>query len=148
MSDTGFDYLNYNRGKRAATSQYGSSAAKNAYAQFLSQQRGSRKKFDIDTQYGKQAPKVVSSFTKRGLAGPGVKSGVYSAGLQDFATQNLTDLNRLSEDQTAEQQGFDLEQSSIKADYDDQIAALEAAKASQIANTAATLSAFKPFLGG
>jgi hypothetical protein len=148
MSDMGFDYLSYNRGKRSATSQYGASAAKNAYAQFLSQQRGSRKKFDIESQYEKQAPKVVSSFTQRGLAGPGVKSGVYSRGLQDFATQNLTDLNRLSEDQTAEGQGFDLEQKNIKADYDDQIAALEAAKASQIADTAATLAAFKPFLGG
>lgn len=148
MSDMGFDYLGYNKGKRAATSGYGASSAKNAYAQFLSQQRGTRKKFDIESQYEKQAPRVVSSFAQRGLAGPGVQSGVYSKGLQDFATQNLTDLNRLSEDQTAEQQGFDLDQRSATADYNDQIAALEAAKASQIANTAATLAAFKPFIGG
>ena len=148
MSDMGFDYLGYNKGKRAATSAYGASSAKNAYAQFLSQQRGTRKKFDIEQNYEKQAPRVVSSFAQRGLAGPGVQSGVYSKGMQDFATQNLTDLNRLSEDQTAEQQGFDLDQRSATADYNDQIAALEAAKASQIANAAATLSAFKPFIGG
>lgn len=148
MSDMGFDYLGYNKGKRAATSGYGASSAKNAYAQFLSQQRGTRNKFDIEQGYEKQAPRVVSSFTQRGLAGPGVQSGVYNKGLQDFATQNLTDLNRLSEDQTAEQQGFDLDQRSATADYNDQIAALEAAKASQIANTAATLAAFKPFIGG
>jgi hypothetical protein len=147
MSDFNFDYLGYNQGKRKATSQYGASSAKNAYAQFLSQQRGTRKKFDLEQGYEKQAPKVVSSFTRRGLAGPGVKSGVYNRGLQDFATQNLTDLNRLSEDQTAEMQGLELDARSERAAYDDEIARLEALKQSQIANTAATLSAFKPFIG-
>jgi hypothetical protein len=148
MSDFNFDYLGYNQGKRKATTQYGASSAKNAYAQFLSQQRGSRKKFDLEQGYERQAPRVVSRFTQRGLAGPGVRSGVYNRGLQDFSTQNLQDLNRLSEDQTAEMQGLELDQRQSTADFNDQIAGLEAAKAAQIANAAATLSAFKPFLGG
>lgn len=148
MSNTGFDYLGYNSGTRKATSKYGASTAMTAYAKMLSKNRGSRAKFDLDQKYEKQAPKVVSSFAQRGLAGPGVQSGVYGRGMQDFANQQLTDTQRISEDETIENQRIDLDQASATADYNDQIAELEAAKAAQIANTAATLSAFKPFIGG
>ena len=142
------DYLGYNQRKRAATGSYGAKAAQNAYAQFLSQQRGSRKKFDIQQQYEKQAPKVVSSFTKRGLAGPGVTSGVYERGLQDFGQENLRDLSDLQSAQDEEMNRLKFEDAQAKADYDMEIAELEAEKQASIAQAAATLAAFKPFLGG
>lgn len=144
----GFDYLGYGQRSRAALGSYGAKTAQNAYAQFLSQQRGARKKFDIQQQYEKQAPKVVSSYTKRGLAGPGVQSGVYSRGLQDFASQNLTDLNdaQLAMDNEAAQAKLD--DAQARADYDAEIAQLESEKQASIAQAAATLAAFKPFLGG
>jgi hypothetical protein len=141
-----FDYMGYNQKKRAAGAGYASKTAANTYAQFLSQQRGARKKFDIQQGYEKQAPKVVGSFTKRGLAGPGVQSGIYQKGLTDFATQNFNDLADVDREQNEEMQRSQFEQAQTKAEYDQQIAELEAEKQASIAQAAATLSAFKPFL--
>lgn len=143
-----FDYLGYNQRKRAAIGGYGAKAAQNAYAQFLSQQRGSRKKFDLQQQYETQTPKLVTSYTKRGLAGPGVQSGVYARGLNEFAQKNLRDMNDLDLANTAEIENLKFQDMQNRADLDQQIAQLEAEKQSNIANAAATLAAFKPFLGG
>lgn len=143
-----FDYMGYGQRKRAALGSYGAKTAQNAYAQFLSQQRGARKKFDINKAYEAKAPRVVSAYTKRGLAGPGVQSGIYEKGLQDFATENFDELNALETDMVNERNQFNLTNAQERADYDAQIAELEAAKQASIAQTAATLAAFKPFLGG
>jgi hypothetical protein len=141
-----FNYTGYNQRKRAATGSYGAKAAQNAYAQFLSQQRGARKKFDIQQDYEKKAPRVVSSFAKRGLAGPGVTSGVYERGLQEFGQQNLRDLSDLANSQDEEMNQLRLQDAQNRADYDMEIAQLEAEKQASIAQAAATLTAFKPFL--
>lgn len=143
-----FDYLGYNQRKRAALGSYGAKTAQNAYAQFLSQQRGARKKFDIQQAYEKQAPGVVGSYSKRGLAGPGVRSGVYGRGMQEFANKNFTDLADAQRAQDEEMQRMQFEDAQNRADYDQQIAQLEQEKQAAIAQAAATLSAFKPFLGG
>ena len=142
------DYTGFTQRQRAAGSQYGSKTAQNAYARFLSQQRGSRKKFGLQQQYEKQAPKVVGGYTQRGLAGPGVKSGIFQKGMNEFAIQNLNDINDLNTGLASEQDQFGLADKQNFADYQDQLAAIEAEKQQQIANTAATLQAFKPFLGG
>lgn len=142
------DYTGFTQRQRAAGSQYGSKTASNAYARFLSQQRGTRKKFDLQQNYEKQAPKVVGEYTKRGIAGPGVKSGVFQKGMSDFAIQNLNDTNNLNTDLASEQDQFNLFDLQNKAEYEDQLAAIQAEKQQQIASTAATLQAFKPFLGG
>lgn len=142
----GFDYTGYNQKKRAAGAGYASKTAANAYAQFLSQQRGARKKFDIQQQYEKQTPQVVSSFTKRGLAGPGMQSGIYQKGLTDFARQNFQDMADLNRTQDEEMQQLKYDDAQSRAEYDQQIAELEAQKQASIAQAAATLSAFKPFL--
>lgn len=142
-----FDYMGYNQRKRAATSQFGAKAASSAYANFLAQQRGARKKFDIQQAYEKDAPRLISRFSQRGLAGPGVQSGIYSRGLGEFAQKNVRDLGDWQSEMDQEQQRFDLENRQLRADYDSQIAQLEAEKQAQIAQAAATLSAFKPFLG-
>lgn len=143
-----FDYLGYNQRKRSSLGSYGAKSAQNAYAQFLSQQRGARKKFDIQKGFEAQAPRVVSAFTKRGLAGPGVKSGIYEKGLQDFATQNFDQLADVDRNLSDEMNQFGLTDRQLRADYDAEIAQLETEKQAAIANAAATLSAFKPFLGG
>ena len=142
------DYTGFTQRQRAAGSQYGSKTAQNAYARFLSQQRGSRKKFGLQQQYEKQAPKVVSGYTRRGLAGPGVKSGIFQKGMNEFASQNLNDINDLNTELASEQDLFGLADKQNFADYQEQLAAIEAEKQQQIASTAATLQAFKPFLGG
>lgn len=143
-----FDYLGYGKRKRAALSSYGAKSAQNAYAQFLSQQRGARKKFDLQKQYEAKAPRVVSAYTKRGLAGPGVSSGIFEKGLGDFATQQFDEMSSLDRSLADERNQFDLDERQLRADYDAQIAELEAQKQASIAQAAATLAAFKPFLGG
>jgi hypothetical protein len=143
-----FDYMGYNQRKRAAHGTYGAATARNAYAQFLSQQRGSRKKFKFGEETEKLAPKVVTSFTQRGLAGPGVRSGVYERGLQNFAKERFEGAADIDREQNEEMQQLDLERRQTQADYDQQIAELESQKQAAIAQAAATLSAFKPFLGG
>lgn len=148
MSDMGFDYLGYQQRKRAAGSAYGAKAAQNAYAQFLSQQRGARQTFDVNKQFEQQAPRIVSSFSRRGLAGPGVQSGIFARGLQDLASQKTQAMADIAQQQAEEKQQYGLTGAQDLADYQQQLAALEAEKQQQIASAAATLSAFKPFLGG
>lgn len=143
-----FDYTGYNQRKRQALGSYGAQAAQNAYARFISQQRGSRRKFDIQQQMEKEAPRVVSAFSRRGLAGPGVSSGVYERGLQDLGKDYTTQMADLASELAGEERQSGLEERQLRAGYDSQIAALEAEKAAAIAQAAATLSAFKPFLGG
>jgi len=148
MSDTSnFDYLGYGKRKRAAGNQYGAKAAQSAYSQFLSQQRGDRKVFDINKQFEQAAPGVVGSFTKRGLAGPGVQSGIYSKGLTDFANQKTEDINASQLGTAGDIQQSKLGDAQTYADYQAQLAQLEFEKNSNIANTAASLTAWKPFLG-
>lgn len=146
MSD--FNYTGFNQRKRAALGSYGAKAAQNAYARFLSQQRGARKKFDIKQQTEQQAPRLVGSFTRRGLAGPNVSSGIYEKGLQDFAKQKTQEMADLDFDLGAEQQQFDLNERQYLADLYAEQAAAEAEKQDAIANTASTLLMFRPFLGG
>lgn len=141
-----FDYTAFNQGKRAAYGTYGAKAAQNAYAQFLSQQRGARKKFDLQQQQEKQTPQIIGSYTKRGLAGPGVKSGIFNKGMTDFAQQNLQAFNELQGTQNDEINQLKFEQAQNQAELDQQIAALEAQKQQNISKAAATLLAFKPFL--
>jgi len=142
------DYLGYEQRKRAAGSQYGASAARNAYARFLAQQRGSRAGFDIGRKYQREMPGFISGYTRRGLAGPGVRSGIYSRGLQDFANQQVEEQNRARQEMLESLREADLTEADLKAEYQTQLAELEAQKQNQIAQTAATLNSFKPFLGG
>lgn len=144
----GFDYTGYNQRVRAAGSNYGAKTAQNAYARFLSQQRGSRKKFQLQQDYEKQTPRVVGSFTKRGLAGPGVQSGIFNKGMTDYAQKQFQDMADINTEQDQEMQRLALDDAQTKAEYDQQIAELESQKQAAIAQAAATLSAFKPFLGG
>lgn len=144
MSD--FNYSGYNQRKRAALGSYGAKAAQNAYAQFLSQQRGSRKKFEFKQETEQQSPRIVGSFTKRGLAGPGVQSGIFNKGMTDFAQKRFQGEADINREQDEEMQRLKLDAATERAEYDQQIAQLEAEKQGSIAQAAATLLAFKPFL--
>jgi len=143
-----FDYSGLNQRQRAAAGTYGAKTAQNTYAKFLAQQRGSRKKFDVRQKYEKETPQVVGSFTKRGLAGPGVQSGIFSRGMNEYAQKQFQDMSDIDTEQAQELQRLQLENDQTEAEYNQQIAELQAEKQAAIAQAAATLSAFKPFLGG
>lgn len=143
-----FDYSGFNQRQRAAAGTYGAKTAQNTYAKFLAQQRGSRKKFDVRQKYEKETPQVVGSFTKRGLAGPGVQSGIFSRGMNEYAQKQFQDMSDIDTEQAQELQRLQLDSDQAEAEYNQQIADLQAEKQAAIAQAAATLSAFKPFLGG
>lgn len=141
-----FDYIGHGQRKQAAFNQYGATAANRAYANTLAQQRGARKKFDIQQQYERDAPRTISRFSQRGLAGPNVQSGVFARGMTDLAKKNFDDIAGAQREMDEEQQKFVLDDAQLLAQYNQQIADLEAQKQQQISSAAATLQMFKPFL--
>ena len=141
------DFSPYEAQRRAYTQQYGATSARNAYARFLAQQRGTRNVADLQRNYEQQAPNVVSGFVRRGLAGPNISSGVFQKGLQEFARKQYQDVFNAQQDLADQMQGFDLEERQAQADYESQLADLEMKKQREISQTAATLNSFKPFLG-
>jgi hypothetical protein len=142
------NFFPYQSAKRDLTSQYGASASRNAYAQFLARTRGNRKITDVKEQYGRQFPGFVSNYQQRGLAGPGVQSGIYQQALSDFAKRQFTDVNTVQQGINDEINNLRMQQQNAEALYKQQLAELELQKARDIANQAALLNSFKPFIGG
>ena len=120
----------------------------NTYSQFLAKQRGNRQLADVTQQFKVQTPKVMNAFLRRGLSGPGVESGVYERGLQDFATQQLTAKNDVQQAMNEALDQIRSERADIQSQYQMDLADLEMQKANEISQAAATLAAFKPYLGG
>jgi hypothetical protein len=145
MSDYNFAY---SAKKQALGDTYSASAAKNAYAQFLARTRGARKVEDLTKQYEQQTPKFVTSFAKRNLAGPGVQSGIYRNALNRFAEQNFMDLNRANQDTAGEVRQLELDAADLLAQYNRGLVDIEQQKIADMAQQAAMLKSFKPFIGG
>lgn len=142
------DFGTFRRAERALGDQYGASASRNAYSQFLARTRGNRQIADIGQQYKNRFPGFVSSFQQRGLVGPGVNSGVYQKALSDLARKQFTDVNAAQQSMNQELQQLGLQQKDLEAQYQAQLAELKLKKAQDIAAQAAMLNSFKPFVGG
>ena len=136
----------YQTQKDARKAQYGAATARNAYSRFLGQTRGTRNLADMQKAQEKQAPAYVSSFRQRGIAGPGIQSGIFTKGLQDYANQQFTDMSREQQDLKNELYGYDLTERQNAADYGSSIADIEAEKNREIAQVAATLKSYQPFM--
>ena len=87
-----YNPADYEARRRGYTQQYGATGAMNAYANFLARQRGTRGRQDMLRQYEEAQPKVVAGYSRRGLVGPNVKSGIFSRGLQTLAKQRARNL--------------------------------------------------------
>ena len=142
------DIMQYGQARRGLGDQYGASAARNAYSQFLARTRGNRKLADVSEQYKRQFPGFVSNYQQRGLTGPGVQSGIYQQALSDFAKRQFTDVNAVRQSINEEINNLKFQQRDAKAQYEQQLAELQMQKARDIANQAAMLNSFKPFIGG
>lgn len=142
------DMFSLNKRRSALGEGLNARLSANTYANFLAQQRGNRNIADITKQFKAQTPRVMSSFLKRGLAGPGMQTGVYEKGLQDFATQRFEGVNAAQQDLNAELDRIKSERAGVQADYSQELADLEAEAAAKQAEAAALLTAFKPYIGG
>ncbi len=136
-----YNPADYEARRRGYTQQYAATGAMNAYANFLSQQRGNRGRRDMMQQYDKAQPQVVSGYSRRGLVGPNVKSGIFARGLQDFAKQRAQSFGDYDRGIAEEQRGYDLGEAARLEAFKNQLADLEAEKAQTIADAARQLYA-------
>ena len=136
-----YNPADYEARRRGYTQQYAATGAMNAYANFLSQQRGNRGRRDMMEQYNKAQPQVVAGYSRRGLVGPNVKSGIFAKGLQDFAKQRARSLGEYDQGIAEEQRGYDLGEAQRLEAFRNQLADMESEKAQTIADAARQLYA-------
>ena len=134
-----YNPADYEARRRGYTQQYGATGAMNAYANFLSQQRFNRDRQNLNEQYDKATPQVVSSFSRRGLVGPNVKSGLFAKGVQDFAKQRAKTISDFNQGQEESQRSYDLGEASRLEAFKNQLLNMESEKANTIADTAREL---------
>ena len=136
-----YNPADYAARRRGYTQQYAATGAMNAYANFLSQQRGTRERTNMMDQYNKAQPQVVAGYSRRGLVGPNVKSGIFAQGVQDFAKQRARSLGEFDQGQQEQQRGYDLGEAQRLEAFKNQLADMESEKAQTIANAARQLYA-------
>jgi len=136
-----YNPADYEARRRGYTQQYGATGAMNAYANFLSQQRSNRDRQNLNEQYDKAQPQVVSGYSRRGLVGPNVKSGIFARGLQDFAKQRAQSIGEFDQNQLEQNRMFDLTEAQRLEAFKNQLADMESEKANTIADAARQLYA-------
>ena len=136
-----YNPADYEARRRGYTQQYGATGAMNAYANFLSKQRGTRQRQGMMDQYNEAQPQVAAGYARRGLQGPNVKSGIFARGLQDFAKQRAQGLQQFDQGQLEGQRGYDLGEAQRLEGFKNQLADMESEKAQTIAEAARQLYA-------
>jgi hypothetical protein len=136
-----YNPADYEARRRGYTQQYGATGAMNAYANFLSQQRGTRERRGITEQYDKAQPQIVAGYSRRGMVGPNVRSGLFARGLQDFAKQRARTYSEFDQGQQEQQRGYQLGEAQRLEAFRNQLADMESEKAQTIADAARQLYA-------
>ena len=90
-------------------------------------------------EYDKAQPQVVAGYSRRGLVGPNVKSGIFAKGIQDFAKQRARTFSEFDQGQMEEQRGYDLGEAQRLEAFKNQLADMESEKARTIADAARQL---------
>jgi len=134
-----YNPADYEARRRGYTQQYGATGAMNAYANFLSRQRGTRERENMVRQYDEAQPKVVSAYSRRGMLGPNVRSGVFARGLQELAKQRARNLSEFDQGQMEQQRSYDLGEAQRLETFRNQLADMEMEKANTIADAARQL---------
>jgi hypothetical protein len=141
-----FNFLPYQQKSQALQTGLDAKLNANTYARFLNKQRGSRQMFDTKQEFEQKTPGVIGSFTKRGVAGPGVQSGIFQRGLDEFGRQQTNAIQGVQDTMDEGERQLKEQEAELRAEYANNVADLELQKQNQIAQSAATLSAFKPYL--
>jgi len=136
-----YNPADYEARRRGYTQQYAATGAMNAYANFLAQQRGNRERRGITEQYEKAQPQVVAGYSRRGMVGPNVRSGLFARGLQDFAKQRARTFSEFDQGLQEQQRAYDLGEAQRLEAFRNQLADMESEKAQAIADAARQLYA-------
>jgi len=134
-----YNPADYEARRRGYTQQYAATGAMNAYANFLSRQRGTRDRQNMLRQYDEAQPKIVSAYSRRGMLGPNVRSGVFARGLQELAKQRARNLSEFDQGQMEQQRSYDLGEAQRLEAFKNQLADMESEKANTIADAARQL---------
>src|SRR5262245_21468276 len=138
----------YERQKRDIEYDYSTQAATNAYGRFLSQQRGERTLGDLRRGFQREIPSYRATFGQRGLAGPGIQSGVQRQSMANYVGDYMRQYGQTAQDLTQQLQQFDLTEQQLGAFRQQSLADLEAQKAEQIANDAQAIEYLRQLVGG
>lgn len=144
----GYNSGYYAQQSNDATYRAQTDLANNAYGRFLSQQRGSRQLGDMRSNFNRQLPGYKASWSQRGMAGPGIQSGVYNRGLSNTLGDFARDYGRMQTDNQQELQNYDLQSAQTTAYLNNSLANIEQQKQNDIANAALMIEALRPYLGG
>ena len=136
-----YNPADYEARRRGYTQQYAATGAMNAYAQFLSKQRGSSSRRNMMEEYDRAQPQIAAGYARRGLQGPNVKSGIFARGLQDFAKQRARGLQDFDQGQQESNRAYDLTEAQRLESFRNQLADMESEKAQTIADAARQLFA-------
>lgn len=134
-----YDASQFEARRRSLLSNYAAQGAMNAYQRFLSQQRGQRDLLNLNEQYEREAPRVVGSFGRRGLVGPGVQSGAFKRAMADFAKNRIRATAEAQRDLDQGSALSQLEERQLREQYMNDLSDLEFAKARQIEQDALEL---------
>ena len=129
----------YEARRRGYMNDYAATGAMNAYTQFLSQQRGQRDFANMNKEYDKAAPQVVAGYGRRGLNSANVKSGAFAKGLQDFASDRVSNTAQAQQGLAQQNAGYDLSNRQLGERFQSGLADLESEKAQQIQDDAQEL---------
>lgn len=134
--------------RRQIDSGYTAQRATNDYARTLGQQRGSRQLIDQTRSFGRAVPKLNASLGRRGLSGPGIRSGVAAGALQRFVGDYQRDQYQGQQDLAQQGQSYDIQNANLAAQRAQALADIEANKQREIALAALNIKAIQPLIGG
>ena len=142
------DYGGYARKKADVEYKYGNDATQNAYGRFLGQQRFSRDRGDDQRDFGRRYAPNSASYGARGVSGAGINSGIRDRGMSDFVGDYARGQQRSYQDQTMQNQQYDLGQAQSDQWRQQALQGIETDKANEIAWTAQNITELKQLLGG
>ena len=117
---------------------------RNTFDRNVGQQRFARNTADRRRSFGRQYGGVAAGFGRRGLAGPGVQSGVHQNAMQQFVGDFARDQGYAQQDQDFADQNYVNSGASIEAARRQALADLEIEKQNAIAQAALEIAAARP----
>ena len=148
MADgTAPDYGGYERQKNDINYKYSTDSTTNAYGRFLGQQRYERQSGDAMRAYGRAYPGYKANFGQRGFGGGGVNSGAMKQSMNRYVGDFTQDYGRMQQDQTLEQQQYELQQKNSDQWRQQALQDVETTKANDIANAALNLQYWQQMMG-
>lgn len=99
MADASTFYGDFGVAEAAARRKRAAATVANTQAAALGQLRGTRNMADLNKKYLEGFQPMVAGYGRRGFGGANIKSGIRTAGLENYAANLQTDLGRERENQ-------------------------------------------------